>query len=627
MTLKKQQEELERQAKVSLRLKEQQSRLDLEELAEEHRKKLAAIDLKWLELEDELSEVSENAVESGLTRISPQLTIDEKDRTRHWVESVDHNQPDAVVVPNQEQHFCSTAPEALYPASTHYLVSPSFTGVNYGQAASSDPGSHYSNHIHGQQHNLSSLVRSQVSVNNPVGLQHVIQPVSNNLPQQTFLSTHPVLGSPNTGSVVPLTSENYFAPTTSAEFPSGVPPFVPASTAVNHVSLSHHTTRSVVAGYQAPVIPSQQHKGFPVGSYNFSSYHFNPYSNLWRPAVAAHLMSAQQHYIPSTIVFSAATPIVPPNFSVPYTSGGTVIFAQPEKSSPANQPFVPDCHGNSSSYTEPTPGNSPGADVERPLSTRELVNILMHSQTDHLPEWKLTQFDGKLLNWHEWFGQFTSTVESAILSDDEKLTYLKTLVVGKAKSAIAEYNYSGLLFEEALATLQRKFGQPHAVVGAHLDKLSNFLPLEMHNSENVIGFSSTFSGLVAVFKSLSFSDDLKNVNLLIRAVSKLHPNLKEAWSIQTVRRQWHRPTLLDFNEWFKEKAEVHERLKTINSKGKSEEPVKQKVGTKVFASNANISNKTKENQSTLHVLYVKVNTLFGIAPYSKRKTLRSERNM
>ena len=160
--------------------------------------------------------------------------------------------------------------------------------------------------------------------------------------------------------------------------------------------------------------------------------------------------------------------------------------------------------------------------------------------------------------------------------------------MGKAKAAIAEYSYSGVLYKDALATLQRKFGQPHAVVGAHLDKLNNFPPLKMHNSENVIGFSSAISGLVAVFKSLSFNDDLKSVNLLNQAVSKLPPNLMEAWSMQTVRRQWHRPTLLDFNEWLKEKAEGHERLKTINSKGKSEEPV---------------------------------------APYSKRKTLRSERNM
>ena len=50
---------------------EQQSSLELEELAEEHRKKLAEIELKGFELDDELSEISENAEESGLTRISP----------------------------------------------------------------------------------------------------------------------------------------------------------------------------------------------------------------------------------------------------------------------------------------------------------------------------------------------------------------------------------------------------------------------------------------------------------------------------------------------------------------------------------------------------------------------------
>ena len=158
------------------------------------------------------------------------------------------------------------------------MVSLSFTGVNNGQAASSDPGMFFSNHIHGQRHNLSNLVQSQISVNNPVGLQQVIHPVSNNL--QNFLSTHPVLGNPNTGSVVPVISETYFAPTTSAEVPSGVAPFVRASTAVNKVSLSLQTTGSVVAGYQAPVIPSRQHMGVTVSSYNFSSDHYKPYTNL-----------------------------------------------------------------------------------------------------------------------------------------------------------------------------------------------------------------------------------------------------------------------------------------------------------------------------------------------------------
>ena len=56
-----------------------------------------------------------------------------------------------------------------------------------------------------------------------------------------------------------------------------------------------------------------------------------------------------------------------------------MFFVQPESFSQANQPIVLDYHGNSSNYPSVTPGNSPGTDVERPLSTRELVNILLHS--------------------------------------------------------------------------------------------------------------------------------------------------------------------------------------------------------------------------------------------------------
>ena len=66
-----------------------------------------------------------------------------------------------------------------------------------------------------------------------------------------------------------------------------------------------------------------------------------------------------------------------------------------------------------------------------------------------------------------------------------------------------------VLHKDALATLQWKFGQPHEVVGAQLDKLNSFPPLKQHNSESVIGFSSTISEIVAVFESLFINNELK----------------------------------------------------------------------------------------------------------------------
>ena len=90
------------------------------------------------------------------------------------------------------------------------------------------------------------------------------------------------------------------------------------------------------------------------------------------------------------------------------------------------QPVNEDC-SPSSAYP------NQGCLSDRPLSARELAELLTHSRKDHPPEWKLAQFDGNPLNWHEWFEQFKSTVDSAVLTDDKKLTYLKTLVTGKAK--------------------------------------------------------------------------------------------------------------------------------------------------------------------------------------------------
>ena len=223
------------------------------------------------------------------------------------------------------------------------------------------------------------------------------------------------------------------------------------------------------------------------------------------------------------------------------------------------------------------------------VTVQDLAQLITATKRDHLPEWKLAQYNGDPLQWHEWFGQFKSAIDSTTLSDDVKLTYLKTLVTGKAKTAIAEFAYCGTMYRDALQTLERKFGQPHAVVTAYLDKLSSVPPLKMHNSESIISYSATISGIVGVFRSLKYYHDLSSASLLGQAVQKLPPNMKEAWSLHVVKRNLARPTLLDFNDWLKEKAEAHERMKASSSKPKTEENSpsatnKTKTSTKVFAS-------------------------------------------
>ena len=216
----------------------------------------------------------------------------------------------------------------------------------------------------------------------------------------------------------------------------------------------------------------------------------------------------------------------------------------------------------------PTP---PEPASENASLIKAFTDALINKRNDPLREWKLSQYNGEPLQWHEWYGQFKSAIDSQSSTDEVKLAYLKTLVTGKAKTAIAEFAYCAAMYRDALRTLERKFGQSQAVVSLHLDKLNSFPPLKMHNSDNIIKYSGCISGLVGVFKSLSYDSDIKSAALLNTAVQKLPPNMKESWSLITVKKLWVKPNLLDFNDWLKEKAEAHDLKKNTATKARNED--------------------------------------------------------
>ena len=157
---------------------------------------------------------------------------------------------------------------------------------------------------------------------------------------------------------------------------------------------------------------------------------------------------------------------------------------------------------------------------------------------------------------------------------------MKTPVTGWAKTAVLEFAYCATMYQNALKTLEKKFSRPQAVVSAYLDKLSNFPPLKIHNSESVINFSATISALVGAFRSFHYRQDLSSAS----------SNLRGACFMDTVKKNWHCQTLLEFKDWLKEKTEAHERLKMSSGKPKTEDNnlsanvIGTKNGAKFFAS-------------------------------------------
>ena len=170
----------------------------------------------------------------------------------------------------------------------------------------------------------------------------------------------------------------------------------------------------------------------------------------------------------------------------------------------------------------------------------------------------------------------------------------------------------------------------------------------MHSIDNIIIYSAAISSIVGVFNSLSYDADLKSASLLNQAVQKLPPNMKELCSLFTVKKHWVKPTLLDFKDWLKEKAEAHNRMKQSATKEwpeyNSTSVTKTKTASKVFASNSQqretkkqmpyfstnmhqIHNKGKQRSKcqifpqilTLAALYAKVATGYVSVEFSRKR--------
>ena len=420
---------------------------------------------------------------------------------------------------------------------------------------------------------------------------HPSAPPSPNIQQHNSEPTH--------SNVLPIPNP-VFAPNLNAPIPHASlinPPLV-NNTFQNNNNPVYKAVRSVAAPvpnmpnipFGQNFVPNMSHWRFPQQRPSIVNQDTTTVNSL-PPNVHTHIASSST-YVPLRVYQNSPSLIdmQSPSSAQQENLIATTSNVVPCLTTPVFQPTYP--------YVGPTPLSLSGPQVSAPAFPipdnasliRELADAITSKRNDPLPEWKLAEFNGDPLKWHEWYGQFKSAIDSQSLSDDVKLTYLKTLVTGRAKIAIAEFAYCGLMYKDALRTLERKFGQPQAVVSAHLDKLSNFPPLKMHNSDNIINYSAAISSLVGVFKSLSYDADLKSASLLNQAVQKFPANMKESWSLFTVKKHWVKPTLLDFNDWLKEKAEAHDLMKQSATKAKPEENItsvtKTKTASKVFASNS-----------------------------------------
>ena len=133
----------------------------------------------------------------------------------------------------------------------------------------------------------------------------------------------------------------------------------------------------------------------------------------------------------------------------------------------------PHMDGSHRTSRETTPTDSRAATpsgAPTDLGAREM----MHSPRVKLPKLSLKRFNGDLTKWTTFWDTFKSAVhDNSTLTSIDKFNYLNSLLESAAAEAIAGLTLTSANYEEAIATLKRRFGNKQLIVNCHMDLLLN----------------------------------------------------------------------------------------------------------------------------------------------------------
>ena len=160
----------------------------------------------------------------------------------------------------------------------------------------------------------------------------------------------------------------------------------------------------------------------------------------------------------------------------------------PERKKHRHYPWYPNSRERSASVEERDTSPIAGRHYSTGHSSSSLPNLL------------LKIFDGNPLERPERSSIFIATIDKRMIPDSAKISHLKTLLTGKAKSAISGMGYSGQFYSAAWNILERKFGRPHVIIDAPLESLRKANQAKPRDSTSLINFSVFVSNFVNVLK-------------------------------------------------------------------------------------------------------------------------------
>ena len=157
-----------------------------------------------------------------------------------------------------------------------------------------------------------------------------------------------------------------------------------------------------------------------------------------------------------------------------------------------------------------------------------------------LPKLSIKKFSGDLTRWVTFWDSFDSSIHAnPTLSSVDKFNYLNSLVDSTAAEAIAGLAITSANYDEAIATLRKRFGNPQLIVNRHMEALLAVAAVPSHlNIKCLRKLHDTVEAHVRGLRALGVPAESYGGLLTSVLVNKLPPEIRLIVSRETTAGRW-----------------------------------------------------------------------------------------
>ncbi|XP_076036089.1 uncharacterized protein LOC143022038 [Oratosquilla oratoria] len=149
-----------------------------------------------------------------------------------------------------------------------------------------------------------------------------------------------------------------------------------------------------------------------------------------------------------------------------------------------------------------------------------------------MPVHIITKFSGEYDKYFEFIRNFDMLIDSKLVSDNEKLQYLKQYTEGKPHKIVRACLHLAPRegYQKARSALEKRYGNKERIASAHIDKVLAWPEMKGENVEMLDEFTVELDTCISAMSGIkSELLELQNPRTLRQLVGKLPRYLQDRW--------------------------------------------------------------------------------------------------